>query len=126
MDFKVSQKQKRKQPSGIVSYEFVNNVFDVYPIFDGDKLTNVEIVEDGEELLQAATFATLRQRGSDPLALDEGIQWSEAIIGEVPSIVLLTQIKNAVKGVSLSCDVLFYTRRDSDGSTYLDFTIEIV
>jgi hypothetical protein len=41
-------------------------------------------------------FALVKQRGMDPLEPEDGIQWAENIIGEVPAPVILQQINTAV------------------------------
>jgi hypothetical protein len=106
------------QPDGPVEV-LVDNVCDIYPVFgnnpryDGqdiyigqdkisvqdrkDIIMDVEILDDDRaELLDRAMFALLKQRGSDPVEPEDGIQWAEALIGEVPSPVIVRQISTAV------------------------------
>lgn len=125
MDLKVSQKEKRLQPSVGMVESYVSNVFDLYPVLDGNDITNVELVDDTEEIKQSAMFAAIRQRGADPLSPLDGVHWAEALIGEVSPAVLLTEIRSSVKEVSSYADVSFTNRYDTDGVSYLDFMIEV-
>jgi len=118
VDFKVSRKERRWQSDGPIDV-LVDNVCDLYPIFAGDPryvdqniqmwqdtitdqdreniLMDVEIIDDAQaELLDRAMFALMKQRGADPAEPDDGIQWAEAVIGEVSSPVILQQIYSAV------------------------------
>jgi len=105
MDIKVSHKEWRMQPSGPAEV-LTSNVCDIHPLFadsydektvftgyNGPReylLADVEILDDPyAERLDRAMFALMKQRGADPTELDDGIQWGEAVIGEVlaPSII---------------------------------------
>jgi hypothetical protein len=125
MDLKVSQKEKRLQPGVGMVESYVSNVFDLYPVVDGNDITNVELIDDAEEIKQSAMFASIRQHGSDPLSPLDGVHWAEALIGEVSPVVLLTEIRSSVKEVSSYADVAFTNRYDTDGVSYLDFMIEV-
>lgn len=118
MDVKVSRKETRMQPEGPAEV-LIDNVFDLYPVYaddpryDGqdiyigqervleqdrkDIIMDVEVLDnDRAELLDRAMFALVKQRGMDPLEPDDGIQWAEAVIGEVAAPVILQQISAAV------------------------------
>jgi len=112
MDIKVSKKERRYQPEGPVDV-LVDNVCDLYPIFADDSrfagrvfynvedkkslIVDVEILDDErEELLDRAVFAIMKQRGNDPVEPDDGIQWAEAVLGEVFPAVILQQVSSAV------------------------------
>ena len=100
MDFKVSRKEKRMQPRGPVM-ELIDDIFDLYPQygneFDQNIITDVDILDNTQaEQLDRAMFAIVKQRGADPLEEDDGIQWAENILGEVPSAMVLSQVQQAV------------------------------
>lgn len=124
MDFKVSQKESRLQPQGSVDV-VVSSVFDLYVELDGDTIVNAQIVDDMDELYQSAYFASIRQRGSDPLAINEGCRWAEVLAGEISVEVIISDVKNAVKEVGTNCNVSFETVT-IDGIDYLTYTIQVV
>jgi hypothetical protein len=118
MDLKVSRKESRFQPDGPVMV-LMDNIFDLYLIYGNDEraagldlfpnqdnlspeelanlIVDVEILDnDRDELLDRAMTALVKQRGADPLEADDGIQWAEAVIGEVPQPMILQQVHNAV------------------------------
>jgi len=118
VDFKVSRKERRWQSDGPVDV-LVDNVCDLYPIFADDIrytgqsiqmgqgtitcqdrkniIMDVEILDDDRsELLDRSMFALMKQRGADPVEPDDGIQWAEAVIGEVSSPVILQQAYAAI------------------------------
>ena len=118
MDFKVSRKERRWQPDGPVDV-LVDNVCDLYPVFADDPkyagieiemgqgrideqdreniIMDVEILDDGRaELLDRAMFALMKQRGADPVEPEDGLQWAEAVLGEVPPPVILQQAHSSV------------------------------
>jgi len=132
MDFKVSRKERRWQPDGPIDI-LVNNICDLYPIFANDPryvnqdiqmgqdtitdqdreniIMDVEMLDnDRAELLDRAMFALMKQRGADPVEPDDGIQWAEAVIGEVPSPSILQQTSSSVSeegpGVRAVADVI--------------------
>jgi hypothetical protein len=118
MDVKVSRKETRMQPEGPVEV-LVDNIFDLYPIcaddpryagqdiYIGQELVSEQdrknIIMDAEildndraELLDRAMWALVKQRGGDPVESGDGIQWAEAVIGEVPAPVIVQQAHASV------------------------------
>jgi hypothetical protein len=115
MDVKVSRKETRLQPDGPVEV-LVSNIFDFYPVFGSDErfvyqdrltgqdredldnlIVDVETLDDDrQELLDRAMFALVKQRGQDPVEPQDGIQWAEAVIGEVISPVIVQQVHVSV------------------------------
>jgi hypothetical protein len=118
MDVKVSRKETRMQPDGPVE-TLVNNIFDLYPIYADDPryagqdvyigqdrvseqdrkniVMDVETLDGGRaELLDRAMFALVKQRGMDPVEPRDGVQWAEAVIGEVIAPVILQQVHVSV------------------------------
>jgi len=118
MDFKVSRKERRWQPDGPVDV-LVNNICDLYPIFANDPkyagtevemeqgriagqdreniIMDVEMLDDDRaELLDRAMFALMKQRGADPVEPEDGLQWAEAVLGEVPPPAILRQAHSSV------------------------------
>jgi hypothetical protein len=118
MDVKVSRKEARMQPEGPVEV-LVDNIFDLYLICADDPRYNdqdiyigqdrvseqdrkniimdVEIIDgDRAELLDRAMWALVKQRGGDPVEPDDGVQWAEAVIGEVIAPVIIQQVHTSV------------------------------
>ena len=112
MDFKTSRKESRVMPEGKTDV-LVDNTCDFYPIFADDLryiaveglpvknrenlIVDVEILNDTrEELLDRALFAMMKQRGNDPIEPEDGVQWAEAIMGDVSPITIVQQVISAV------------------------------
>jgi hypothetical protein len=97
MDVKVSRKEQRVQPDGV--YEvLVDDVFDLYPVYDGELIVDVEILDgQREELLDRAMWAVVKQRGGDPLEPYDAVQWAEYTLDEIPATVCLLQATAAVQ-----------------------------
>lgn len=129
MDVKVYQKEEVKQPEGS-EYIYVPDVIDIIPVIDDSSGTEVitgavELLDDDKELLeQQCALATIFQRGLDPLDLADGIRWSEAILGEISVVQLMDDITNAVAKASTMVTVAFDTVTDSEGRSYLTYTLK--
>ena len=131
MDVKVYKKETVKQPSG-TSYVISPNIIDLYPIITKDENDN-EIISGAEELTdenalieQACALATIWQKGLDPLDLEEGIRWSEAILEEINVVQLMEDITNAVAEITPTVEVVFSTVTDVNGNSYLQYTLKAV
>ena len=131
MDVKVYKKETVKQPSG-TSYVISPNIIDLYPIIIKDENDN-EIISGAEELTdedalieQACALATIWQKGLDPLDLEEGIRWSEAILEEINVVQLMEDITNAVAEITPTVEVVFNTVTDDNGNSYLQYTLKAV
>ena len=131
MDVKVYKKETVKQPSG-TSYVISPNIIDLYPIITKDENDN-EIISGAEELTdegalieQACALATIWQKGLDPLDLEEGIRWSEAILEEINVVQLMEDITNAVAEITPTVEVVFNTVTDDNGNSYLQYTLKSV
>ena len=131
MDVKVYKKETVKQPSG-TSYVISPNIIDLYPIITKDENDN-EIISGAEELTdedalieQACALATIWQKGLDPLDLEEGIRWSEAILEEINVVQLMEDITNAVAEITPTVEVVFNTVTDGNGNSYLQYTLKAV
>ena len=129
MDIKVYKKESIKQPSG-TSYVISPNIIDLYPIVKNDTDNN-EIISGAEELTtekdlieQACALATIWQKGLDPLDLNEGIRWSEAILEEINVVQLMEDITNAVAAITPTVEVVFDTVTDDKGNSYLQYTLK--
>lgn len=101
MDFKVSRKEKRWQPDGSGVEVLVDNVFDLYPVYgnsiDRNMITDVEMLDgDEEELLDRAMFAVVKQKGADPVDVEDGNRWAQAIIGEVSGVTVMDDVYKSV------------------------------
>jgi hypothetical protein len=115
MDAKVSRKERRLQPGGPVE-TLVDNIFDFYPLFASDPrfdgapgvagmpeeekqnlIMDIETLDGGlEERLDRAMFAAVKQCGMDPVEPSDGVQWAEAVLGEVIAPVIIQQVSQAV------------------------------
>lgn len=131
MDVKVYRKENVLQPSGMEDV-YVPDVIDFIPEIVTDEEGN-EIIMGFEELNsdknileQECALATIYQKGLDPLDLEEGIRWSEAILEEVNGIQLIQDIIEAVAKVSTSVHVIFSTVEDDKGMSYLTYKLSEV
>lgn len=131
MDVKVYKKEAVKQPSG-TSYVISPNIIDVYPIVttdenDNEIISGAEVITDKDALVeQACAMATIWQKGLDPLDLDEGIRWSEAILEEINVVQLMEDITNAIAEITPTVEVVFNTVTDDKGNSYLQYTLQAV
>lgn len=126
MDVKVYEKEEVLQPSGSESVH-VPDVIDIIPkieVIDGvETLTGCELVDGKDMLEQQCALATIFQRGLDPLDLNDGIRWSEAILEELSSLQLIQDIIEAVARVTSAISVIFDTVEDDNGNTYLSYRL---
>ena len=133
MDVKVYKKEEVRQPSG-TEYVYVPDVIDIIPDIVTNPDTGEEIItgavelEDGsKELLeQECAIATIKQKGLDPLDKEDGIQWSETLLGEVNVIQLMEDIQSAIEQTTTSVVVVFDTVIDNEGRSYLTYTLQEV
>ena len=128
MDFKVYTKEEVKQPSG-TAYIVTPNIIDIYPETDSEdtSLLNAEILTSASDVLeQECALATIWQRGLDPLDLDDGIRWSEALLGEVNIVQLQVDIAEAVANVTDTVTVVFDVVTDDNGNQYMTYTLQAV
>lgn len=130
MDVKTSRKEIVPQPvPGTLVMVLVPDVFDLYPIIDGTDPTLIVDIEmlndDREELLDRAMFATVRQRGQDPVNPTQGIQWSEAVIGEVSVPAIMGQLNAAVSTQGPGVQVQYETVTGNEGQTYFSFGLSL-
>ena len=131
MDVKVYKKETVKQPSG-TSYVISPNIIDLYPIIakdenDNETISGAEELTDEDALIeQACALATIWQKGLDPLDLEEGIRWSEAILEEINVVQLMEDITNAVAEITPTVEVVFNTVTDDNGNSYLQYTLKAV
>ena len=146
MDFKISRKERRIFSTGPVEI-LMDNVFDLYPVLGNDPkydgqdiyigqdtvsgqdrenvIMDVETLDDDRaELLDRSMWAVVKQRGGDPVELEDGIQWAEAILEEVPAPVVVQQIHRSVAeegpGVRVVPSVTKCGMRET-----LNFTVEL-
>jgi hypothetical protein len=60
-------------------------------------IVDIETLDDDrDELLDRAMFALVKQRGMDPVEPQDGIQWAEAVIGEVVAPAIIQQVHASV------------------------------
>lgn len=128
MDFKVYTKEEVKQPSG-TAYIVTPNIIDIYPETNSEdtSLLNAEILTSESDVLeQECALATIWQRGLDPLDLDDGIRWSEALLGEINIVQLQVDIAEAVANVTDTVTVVFDVVTDDNGNQYMTYTLQAV
>lgn len=97
----------------------------LYVTLTEEQLIGCEVLDDdSDELLeQACSLATIWQRGLDPLDLESGVRWSEAILEELSCLQLIQDIIEAVASVSTSVKVVFDTVEDDSGQQYLSYRL---
>ena len=133
MDVKVYKKEEVRQPSG-TEYVYVPDVIDIIPNIvtspdTGEEIITgaIELEDSSKDLLeQECAIATIKQKGLDPLDKEDGIQWSETLLGEVNVIQLMEDIQSAVEQTTTSVVVVFDTVTDSEGRSYLTYTLQEV
>lgn len=132
MDVKVYKKEEVRQPSG-TEYVYVPDIIDIIPnivvdSYGKEVITGAVELENGSKdlLEQECALATIKQRGLDPLDKEDGIQWSETLLGEVNVIQLMEDIQSAVEQTTTSVVVVFDTVVDSKGNSYLTYTLKEV
>lgn len=89
-------------------------------------LSSCETVEGKELVEQQCALATIFQKGLDPLDLDDGIRWSEAILEEISCLQLIQDIIEAVEKVTTSVVVTFDTIEDAEGNSFLSYKLSEV
>jgi hypothetical protein len=128
MDMKVSRKEQRMQPSGMVEV-LVSDVFDLYPVMsdtDPTLITDIEMLDDARtELLDRAMFSTVKQRGGDPLDPLSGIQWAEGVLGEVQVPILMNQIQAEVQQEGPGVKAEFETVVSPTGKQYFQVAVKL-
>lgn len=98
----------------------------LYVTITDTHITGCELVEGRNLIEQQCALATIFQKGLDPLDLNDGIRWSEAILEEISSLQLIQDIIEAVEKVSSSIVVSFETIEDAEGRTYLSYKLSEV
>ena len=100
----------------------------IYVTLNVDTIITCDILEDdSKELLeQECALATIWQKGLDPLDLDDGIRWSEAILEEISCLQLIQEIIDAVAKVTSAVKVVFDTVEDDNGQQYLSYKLQEV
>lgn len=93
-----------------------------------EQLITCDILEDDTKELteQECALATIWQRGLDPLDLSDGVQWSEALLGEINILQLMEQLREAVNSVSVYVEIDFSTVRTESGQTVLTYSLREV
>ena len=99
----------------------------IYIKITENKLYNAQILGDNSEelLLQECALATIWQRGLDPVEPEDGIRWSQALLGEVNPLQLIEDINNAVENVTNSVAVEVGTVTSINGQEYLSFKLRM-
>ena len=95
----------------------------LYVTLTEEQLINCETVDGNEMLEQQCALATIFQRGLDPLDVNDGIRWSEAILEELSCLQLIQDITEAVAKVSSAVSVVFDTVEDENGNSFLSYKL---
>lgn len=100
----------------------------LYVTLTSEQIVSCETLEDDSNDLieQECALATIFQRGLDPLDLEDGIQWSEVLLGEINALQLMEQITQAVSNVSMHVKVDFSTIRLENGQSVLTYSLKEV
>lgn len=114
MDIKLSQREEMLQPKGTVDVitEGINDFFLIEETdITGQKwIKDIEVITDFlEEEKDRVVFSVLRQRGQDPIAPYEGVQWAETMMNEIPVPLLMQQIIDNAGKESSYVNVSFET-----------------
>ena len=88
------------------------------------QITGCATIEGKDELEQQCALATIFQKGLDPLDLESGIRWSEAILEEISVFQLMQDIMTAVESVTSSVTVVFDVVEDAEGRSYLSYKLQ--
>lgn len=131
MDVKVYKKETVSQPKGTENI-YVPDVIDIIPEIKTDSLGN-EILsnatlleEDNDVIEQMCGLSTIWQKGLDPLDLEDGIRWSEALLEEINVVQLMEDLTNAVAQITSTVNVIFDTAVTDSGQTVLKYTLKAV
>ena len=131
MDVKVYKKETVSQPKGTENI-YVPDVIDIIPEIKTDSLGN-EILsnatlleEDNGVIEQMCGLSTIWQKGLDPLDLEDGIRWSEALLEEINVVQLMEDLTNAVAQITPTVNVIFDTAVTDSGQTVLKYTLKAV
>lgn len=122
-DLMVTRKEEVKQPH---ESEFVidANIIEAYPIFDGDCLVGLEATDNEAYLRQQmCDLVCIWQQGLDPLDVNDGNRWTQALLGEISILHLMDDIKSSVASISRNVDVVFDTQNTENG-TVLKFKVD--
>lgn len=95
----------------------------LYVTLTSQQLVTCELAEGKVELEQQCALATIWQKGLDPLDLNEGVRWSEAILEEISYLQLIQDIIDAVAQVTSAIKVNFETVEGADGQEYLSYRL---
>lgn len=95
----------------------------LYVSLRSEQIVTCETVDGNAMLEQQCALATIFQRGLDPLDKNDGIRWSEAILGELSALQLIQDITEAVAKVSSAVQVTFDTVEDDKGNSYLSYKL---
>ena len=111
----------------INSDDIIYNDGVLYLKIKGISLSNASILEDDSEelLLQECALATIWQRGLDPVEPEDGIRWTQALLGEVNPLQLIEDVNNAVENVTNSVTVEVGTVTSINGQEYLSFKLRM-
>ena len=95
----------------------------LYVTLTEEQIIGCDEVDEKTELEQQCALATIFQKGLDPLDINDGIRWSEAVLEEISALQLIQDIIEAVANVSSSVQVLFDTVEDDNGNSFLSYKI---
>ena len=111
----------------INSDDIIYNDNVLYLKIKGISLSNASILEDNSEelLLQECALAIIWQRGLDPVEPEDGIRWTQALLGEVNPLQLIEDVNNAVENVTNSVAVEVGTVTSINGQEYLSFKLRM-
>lgn len=131
MDIKVYKKEEVLQPSGTIDL-YVPSVIDAIPEISVDAqgneiIENFQLLDEEDNVLeQECALATIWQRGLDPLAIEDGISWSQLMLGEISALQVMEEITSAVSNITLAIEVEFDTITDAKGNSFLSYRLKSI
>lgn len=131
MDFRVYRKETVAQPGKDGTDYYVPDVIDLYPetATEGgtEYVTGALAVEEDDDVLeQECVLASIWQRGNDPVSPLVGVRWSEALLGEVTTVQVMEDIREAVAEVTLNVAVSFASETTGDGREIMTYSFKAV
>ena len=121
MDLKVYRKEKTYYGDILQT-----NIIDIYPVKQGNILSNAELVEtDSNELeIQKCSLVSIWQYGNDLAEVEDGIRWAEALDGDISPLQLQSDLTNTIRQISSRSSISFDIE-NINGVSYLSYTLKV-
>lgn len=132
MDLRVYTKEVAEQPGKDGVPYLVPDVIDLQPEYetadDGTEyVTSAALTQSDKDVTeQECVLASIWQRGNDPVSPLVGVRWSEALLGELTTVQVMEDIREAVAEVTLNVAVSFESVRTADGRETMAYSFKAV